>query len=695
LLGPATELVYETPSPFLWTIAAAADGALFIGTGNDGRVFKVDAQGKGAPFFDAQELEVHAVAPTQDGGLYVATSPDGKIYKVDRSGNATTFFDPSEKYIWAMVADRRGNVYAATGEGGAIYRITPDGKSARFYVTKATHATALALDRDDNLLVGTESPGRVLRVDAAGRGFVLLDSPFQEIRALRFDASNVLYVAAVNGSATGIPAPKPDDRPGERQGDPAPAPVPSVSAEITSFAIVDTQGGATTTTVPRDDRRAPRGAVYRIAPDGLWDQLWLSREDTPYDVILDQEGRLVIATGSNGKIFRLEGDPLQPTLLARANAQQVTALHRDTKGRLIYATANPGKIHRLTAGRAARGTYESEPRDAQMVSSWGTLSWRGLFPQGSRVEISTRSGNTAVPDETWSPWSPPYTTADGSPIASPNARFLQFRVALSGKGEGPALTSLTAAYLQRNVRPAVRSITVHPPGIVFQKPFTTGDPELAGFENQTTPERSLAMAAMSPQQGALGSPSLGRRTYQKGLQTLIWRAEDDNSDDLVFDIEYRREGETAWKLLRTEVKDAILVWDTTTVPNGTYFVKVVASDAPSNRANVARAGELVSSAFEIDNTAPIIDPSAPRQEGTRMVVAFRVTDDHSPIERVEYSQDGQQWRQVFPMDGIADSRSERYEIALEGPIGPRGVTLRASDAMNNTATTQVDPPRPR
>ena len=53
------------------------------------------------------------------------------------------------------------------------------------------------------------------------------------------------------------------------------------------------------------------------------------------------------------------------------------------------------------------------------------------------------------------------------------------------------LTSVTAAYLQRNLRPQVRSITVHPPGIVFQKPFSTGDPDLAGFDNQTTPERTL------------------------------------------------------------------------------------------------------------------------------------------------------------------------------------------------------------
>ena len=147
------------------------------------------------------------------------------------------------------------------------------------------------------------------------------------------------------------------------------------------------------------------------------------------------------------------------------------------------------------------------------------------------------------------------------------------------------LTSVTAAYLQRNLRPQVRSITVHPPGIVFQKPFTTGDPDLAGFDNQTTPERTLTNAAMNPQQSSAGSPSLGRRTYQKGLQTLVWRADDENDDELAYEIRYRREGEPSWKILRRDLTEPILVWDTTTVPNGTYFVKIVASDSRSNAAD--------------------------------------------------------------------------------------------------------------
>ncbi len=95
-------------------------------------------------------------------------------------------------------------------------------------------------------------------------------------------------------------------------------------------------------------------------------------------------------------------------------------------------------------------------------------------------------------------------------------------------------------------------------------------------------------------------------------------------------------------------------------------------------------------AFEIDNTPPAITVGAVRVERGRTVVPFEVTDDHSPIQRVEFSQDGQHWRSIFPVDGIADSRSERYELSIEGDIGERGVTLRATDSMNNVSSAQVD-----
>jgi hypothetical protein len=699
MLGPATELVYETAAPFVWSVIGGPDGSVFIGTGNEGKVFRIDPQGKGSLFFDASELEAHAMAPAPDGGLYVATSPDGKIYRIDRDGKSTELFDPGEKYIWSLAVNRSGTLYAGTGDKGVIYKISPDGHGTPFYKTKATHATALAVDKAGNLLVGTESPGKVMRIEPDGKAFVLFDSPFQEIRALRFDDKGMLYVAALNGRTSNAPVPvltedRAVDRPaGETGRGGGGGGVPSVTAEITSISLIDMSGSVGGPGTTHEDRRAPKGAVYRIAPDGVWDEIWESRDDSPYDLTFDSAGVLVIGTGNKGKVYRLDGDPLHATLLARASAQQVTGFYKDSRGRLYYATANPGKLFRLSSERAVRGTYDSESRDAQTIATWGSLSWRGSAGPGDRIELFTRSGNTETPDDTWSSWSAAYGDPEGSAIASPKARYLQWRAVLSGKGEGPILTSITAAYLQRNLRPQVHSITVHPPGIVFQKPFTTGEPELAGFDDQTTPDRKLAAAAMSAQQP--GGSTLGRRTYHKGLQTLAWKADDENDDDLVYDVLYRREGETTWTPLRRGLTEAILVWDTTTVPNGTYFIKVVASDAPSNPLSAALTGELESSAFEVDNTPPAILVQDVKVVNGRTVVTFEVKDDHSPIQRVEFSTDGQRWRSVFPKDGISDSKDERYELPIEGELPDRGLILRASDSMNNVATAHVERPKRR
>ncbi|MGH9371897.1 MAG: hypothetical protein ACRD15_10240, partial [Vicinamibacterales bacterium] len=645
---------------------------------------KIDRDGKVTTFFDATELEVHAIAAAPKGGLYVATSPDGKVYAVDADGTSRVLFDPEDKYIWALASDAAGNVYAATGDKGIIYRITPDGKGTRFYKTSATNVVSLAIMSNGDVIAGTESPGRVFRIDAGGKAFVLLDSPFREIHALRLGPDGTIYAAAVS-TAPGAAADRPPDAMTTDTSRPA---VPSVSAEITSMSVVEgptTAGSIPPPPVSRAPRRQPRGAIYRIQPDGLWDTVWETGDDAPYDLLIEENGSLLVGTGTEGKIFRITGNPARATLLARAAARQVTALLRERSGRVVGATSNPGKIFALSSTPARRGTYESDIRDAGTVASWGAIRWRSNGRSG-QVQVVTRSGNTATPDETWSAWSKPYTNADGEQIASPNARYLQWRATLTAEsGDGPVLTSVTAAYLPRNLRPDVISITVHPAGAVFQRPFSTGEMEIAGFEDNTSDGRPPTQSGTQPSSSPAPSPPLGRRAYQKGLQTLVWRAEDENDDRLQYDAFYRREAETAWKPLRRLLWDPIFVWDTTSVPDGTYIVKIAASDAPSNSPGTALTGELESTSFDIDNSPPRIEVQPPAKPGAR-VITFVVRDDHSAVQRVEYSLDASRWRIVYPKDGIPDSRREEFEVPLEDGEAGRNVIIRATDAMNNIAT---------
>jgi sugar lactone lactonase YvrE len=679
-LGPELSKIHDAAAPFVWTVVAGAEGAWFLGTGNDGKVIKVDRNGQGSVFYDSTEMEVHALAAAPNGSLYVGTSPDGRIYRVDAKGQATTFFDPDDKYIWSLAVDRDGNVFAGTGDKGTVYKITPDGKGSRFFASKTSHAVSLAFDQNRQLLVGSGAPGRVFRVDASGKGFLLLDTTHQEIHAIRVDPKGVIYAAAQSGRAQGG---------GDTLTESAPPTVtpsiPNVSTEITSITVIDAGSAPSSGGTPSGERRnTMTGAVYRVQPDGLWDELWASKEDAPYDMAIEPEGALLVATGTKGKLFRLSGDPVSAVLVTRVPAQQATMIAR-AGDRTLLATANPGLLMAVSSTRATRGTFESDVKDARLVSTWGVVAWRATAPAGTKVEVFTRSGNTRTPDEAWSDWSAAYTNAEGSQITSPKARYLQWRVVLTGTATAaPVLTSLSSAYLPRNIRPQVTTITVHPPGVVFQKPFSSGETEIAGLDEDAQDKR-----ASSNNLAGAGAPSLGRRIFQRGLQTFAWKAEDDNNDELSYDVFYRREGDTSWRTLKSDLRDTLLVWDTSSVPNGTYVLKVLASDRRSNPADVALGGELESNSFEIDNVAPVVHIGALKKDGARFIVPAEIRDADSAVTKVEYSLDAQRWQTAFPRDGILDGRVEGFDIRLDADAQGRTLVMRATDALGNVGTGQV------
>jgi hypothetical protein len=380
--------------------------------------------------------------------------------------------------------------------------------------------------------------------------------------------------------------------------------------------------------------------------------------------------------------------------LARAPKENSSASAAIRRARRCSPAPAPVRSRRFSAKRpaASSASYDSDVKDAGTVANWGVIRWRASARAG-QIEFFTRSGNTATPDETWSAWSKAYSNADGEQVTSPNARYLQWRVVMSGDGtQSPVLTSVTTAYLPRNLRPEVASITVHPPGTVFQRPFSTGEMEIAGFEDNTSDGRQPAQSGS--QGGASGlaasAPPLGRRVYQKGLQTIVWKAEDDNADRLQYDVLYRREGETVWKPLKRGLWDPIFVWDTTSVPDGTYLVKVAASDAPSNSPATALVGDMESVTFDVDNTPPRIEVQPVTRTGVRTTITFAIRDEQSPVHRVEYSLDGSRWQMVYPKDGIPDSRREEFDVLLDGGETTRSVIIRAADTMNNIATAKAE-----
>ena len=452
----------------------------------------------------------------------------------------------------------------------------------------------------------------------------------------------------------------------------------SVTTEVT--AVVTTAGAAPVTAAAATPAAgAAAGAVYRIAPDGVWDVVWRSSEDTPYDLAVDGPDRVLIGTGGRGKVFRVTGSPPRTLLLTRAPAQQVTSFASGPDSGLYYTTANPARLYRLSTELADEGRYLSDVRDAGTVATWGAIRWRARTPGPSSVRLFTRSGNTPTPGETWSEWSDAYADSDGTPIASPKARYLQWRASLRRgdapprDADAPTLLSVTTAYLPRNLRPEVTALTVHPPGEAFQETFGS-DPPLAGFDRGARDGEGPGGASA----GNAQSPTLGRRVFRKGLRTFTWTARDGNQDRLRFDLGYRPEDAPDWQVLAEDLAATIFTWDTTSVPDGTYEVRVEATDALSNPPGAALAGSLASMPFDVDNAPPEIAFGQAREDVPgEMLVTFTVRDSHSPVLRVEYAAGPGRWQVVHPADGVPDSREEERFVRCRSRSRPGARADRA------------------
>ena len=690
-LAPSAQVLTEATDPHFWALAVDRSANVYVGSGNVGKIYKIDSSGQSSVVMDSDELQVHALAVDRRGTLYAGTSPRGVVYRIAPDvGTHEVFFDPDDRYIWALAVDSLNNVIVATGDEAKIYRVTSSGASEVLFTSEETHIVSLAIDNNDTIYAGTESNGLVLKIEGDGATSVLFDTPFQEVPAIVTDSSGNVFVAAIPGGTRASPAPSPSLTPPPISTTTPTGSTARVTVTTTATPIVSAPSSPTLAS------SSARGSVYRIARDGAAEQLWTTREDTPLSLSLARDDRLMVGTGKEGRVF-LVGQNQTSSLLLSVDADQVTAVQMAANGQTFLATSNPAKLYRLNLGRRTEGVYQSPTRDTETVSSWGRIRWEARVPTGTSVRLQTRSGNSAEPGNTWSEWSQAYTGAGGEQIRSPRGRFLQWRAVLSSTGETtPELLNVTAAYLQQNLPPEVFDITIHPPGKSFQKPIvTTGQIEILGLDGALSDDTDAGNGngnQSGPAAPPLNLTAMSRPMYRQGIQTVTWKSTDPNHDELSFDVHYRAEGETLWRVLREDLTSPVIAWDTVAMPDGRYTLKIVASDSPGNPADTARTGERTSKSFEVDNTPPRVEGLAISPGTNGHQVTFTARDDLSPVRSVEYAVNSGPWNVVFPVDGIADSTEESFDFQLEGynDGGVHTLVVKLTDSLENTATARAE-----
>jgi hypothetical protein len=689
ILGPKLETVFSSDQAQIWSVATAPDGSLYLGTGNRGRLLKVDAAGNGTVAWTSDQPEIFAVAIDRAGAVYAGTSPDGKVYRIE-NGRATEYFSPGERYIWALAFAPDGSLYVATGQQGKIYRVTAAGKGDLYYETGQSHVTALAFDREGRLLAGSEPNGILFRITGTpARGFVLYDANLPEIRSIVPTADGSIYAAALGGSLAKRTSAASSSS----------SSTPTVTAPATSITVTDAQSGLAV--APKPDPTKPtmgtspisapatttevsgveRSALYKILPDNTIETLWTSKDENIYDIVADAGGMLTFLTDAQGRVYRLDPRPdrtRDAVLVAQTNEADVTRLSASPRG-LLVAAGNVGKMLRLDASTSSTGWFESAVHDSGTVARWGRLAWVG----SKGVVFKTRAGNSARPDATWSDWSESIADPAKAMITSPNARFIQWRAEFAGAASAPPeLDSVTIAYLPQNSPPSLRSITVSAQAAPAGASKSVTSSASSAFSITVT-DTGDATSAAGTQAQTLSRPT--------GQQILIsWQADDPDGDKLSYSLWFRGEDEREWKLLRADISENTYLLDGDMLADGRYFFRVMASDRPSNPLDQARQVELIGPPVLIDNTPPVVNAGAARRGGTAIEIDVDAQDRGSALRRCEYSVDARPWVPIEAVDGVTDSAREQFLIHIDNfPPGEHLIVIRAYDVAGNAGLAKI------
>ena len=707
-LAPKFALVADADASYLWSLKTDAEGTLYAGGGSPAKVFRIDASGKPQVAFESTELLAQCLAFDAKGALYVGTSPDGKVYKVTPSGGETVFFEPKTRYIWDLAFGSDGTLYVATGDKGQIYAVTPDGRGDLYYASDEAHIKVLAFDKKGDLLAGTEPNGRVLRISQPGakaaakatatvtaaQGFVLYETAKREVTSLAVAADGSVYVAAIGDK--------------QHAGLPGQQTLISAPPGTTTIANPGIQGGNVAVPFVAFPQ-AISSSIYRIAPDGVPEEVWNSREDVVYSLGMNSDGRLLAGTGNNGSLLVIDGRGVYAQL-AKAGSEQITGISKASNGKVYLCAANPGKVFSLGPEYEAEGTFESQSFDAKLYSQWGRIEWWGAPAtteaakntkggKEPRLEFYIRTGNTEDPGKEWSPWFGPYTSTDAL-VQAPAARFLQWKAVIHDGRPGDGIDWVSVAYLPKNVAPVIDGIAMQEPGVRAQAPVGITLPSTAPLKQPPSANANpTGVTSSTPTTPKFEMQPQG--SMQKGYQSVLWSAHDDNEDDLKYAVYFRGENQKDWLLLKDNLDQRFYSWDTTSMPDGAYYLKIVASDAPSNPPDVALQAERESERFEVDNTPPAIGKisasptgmNADRSKGVSYDFQFTASHATNSIDRAQYSVDGGDWILVSPTNGISDYKTETYSFTVRGlSPGEHTIAVRAYDRFDNAGAgkTTID-----
>jgi len=602
--------------------ALEVDGGLLIATGNEGKLLKVSA-GQTQEVASLKALAITTIARAF-GKIIVGSSPGGQLYELRGSELVPFAKLEGAEHVWGLAYDgARQALFAATGPSGQLFRVIADGTAQVYFDSDQPHLVSVATS-GSFVLAGSSGKARLYKVGSPGRGQVLHDFESTEVRAIVSSESGAVFAIAN------------ELKDGDRS----------------SSMKADRPAGPA-----RETPKKGKGVLYAFAADGTPEKLYESPDDHFAALSLDELGRPIVGTGGEGKLIRVGPDHDSVILLDVEERQVGKILLENERGWVVTSDAVAAYAVKGIGGAAS--VWTSQVLDAGLRARFGLLSWEA----DGQVALSTRSGNTSEPDETWSDWS--RDLARPAVVSSPVGRYFQVRARMPSSSKS-VLRRIDVPFVTDNVRPVVTEIE-------------------AKFGARTAATGRGSVKSGQPIDGSA-----------KSTIEVNFKVDNADDDELRYFVHYRL---LASSLLTNGSPPASSVWydalepgkvltrsefswETKDIPEGKYVLRVTASDELSNPPGRALKHSLESNVVLVDNTPPTISDITVRGR----TVSGRVRDVLGPVRRIEVRLAGrEEWIPFEPKDGIFDQADEEFVLDL-GPLGTSGsdlFTLRVFDTAGN------------
>jgi hypothetical protein len=606
----------------IWSTLTLKDGSVLLGTGNEGKLLKLN-HGTVSVLAETKALVVTSLVEAWGGAVILGTLPDGKVMKWDHGKLTDLVTLKGTEHVWQVAYDEKKKaLFAATGPEGKLYRITENGDAQVYFDAPEQHLMSVAVAPDGTVYAGASDKAKLYKITAPGKASVLYDFDRTEVRAIAINKKGEVFAIA-NEIKTGGGAPTRANR-----GDGAPA--------APASAAPKTKG---------------KGTLYKFSGDGVPDQLLDDSDEHYTSLALADDGRPYVGTGVEGRVYTVDAQH-NSALVADVDERQVSGLVLSGKDQLVVAS-DPAVVHPVSGIGGPDAVWTSKVLDAGLRARFGKLTWEATGP----IQISTRTGNTKEPDDTWSAWSAGLTAP--AMIDSPAARYLQVRARFASDPNA-ILSEIQISFVTDNLRAVITSV------------------EAKDSDSESSDDTIRSS----------GGPVKGK---PESTIALSWKVDNPDKDDLRYRLQYRQVGSNLWfDLLKPQEKltKESYSWETSDLPEGRYRLRLVATDELSNPPDRVTRDEMESSVVLVDNTPPVI-------EGLKVAgkhVQGVAIDGVGPIARIEISVAGSdEWTPFFPTDGIFDEQREEFDadVTKLAPALPALLSLRVYDKANNAVIRNV------